>query len=348
MHYKQRIESIEYLGHILEDVNSEHWQPCISKTYQENQGFTPTNTVKALSNLGNMLSKDLLSQWLNQYNISDESSNKKIGIIMAGNIPLVGLHDLVSCMIAGHDAVIKMSRDDKVLLPYLLEQLFNKFPYWKEHITLVDKLTTYDAVIATGSNNTSRHFQYYFKHVPHLIRKNRHSVAIIKGDETKSDFELLAEDLFSYFGLGCRNVSKFYVPEPFDYPTFYDSIESFNDIKNHNKYANNHTYNKAINIMNLVKIYDNDFLILYESEQVGSPVAVCHYEFYKNDEDLQSLLQRDAEHIQCVVKSNHNPFEVTIDELKDRTFLFGEAQCPNPWDYADGVDTLQWLIERNQ
>jgi len=344
MHYKQRLDAIVFLGEILRTRNAENWSAEITKAYQENQWFTPENQLKAFKGLGDMLTEENITKWMEKYQLPENNSSKKIGLIMAGNIPLVGLHDLVCCILAGHSVVVKMSSDDKILLPALLKLLEEKFPQINAMIEMVDKLTTYDAVVATGSNNTATHFEYYFKHVPLLIRKNKHSVAILNGEETEQDFLKLGDDLFSYFGLGCRNVSKLYVPKNFDYPLFYRSIECFTDIKNHNKYANNHTYHKAINLMNLVKIYDNDFLILNESTQVSTPVAVCHYEFYEDEKQLNELLERDARYIQCMVTSESNTFKVQNKELASRSFKFGQAQSPKPWDYADGVDTLAWLI----
>lgn len=344
MDYKQRIIWVRSLGEILCELNEPEWQPVINKAYQENQWFTPDQTLKALNGLALMFSNDNVEQWTSKYDFDLPVQPLKIGLIMAGNIPLVGMHDLVSCLISGNKVVVKMSSDDKTLLPALLKLWMQKHPELSEYIELVEKLTDYDAVIATGSNNSSRYFEYYFKHVPLLIRKNKHSVAIIVGHETAEDFNKLGIDLFSYFGLGCRNVSKLYIPENFNLSLFYESIESFKEIKNHNKYANNHTFYKAINLMNLVKIYDNDFLILNESTQVSTPVAVCNYEYYSDEKHLGELISRDADFIQCIVSSESNNFQTPITELNQRSFNFGQAQNPLPWDYADGVDTVEWLL----
>ena len=267
-----------------------------------------------------------------------QPAQKKVAVIMAGNIPLVGLHDLLCVLLCGHKALVKLSDDDKVLMTWVIEKMLELDPAMKDRIEIsTERLPKdFDAVIATGSNNTNRYFEYYFKAKPSLLRKSRTSVAILTGNETPGDFLKLGADIFTYFGLGCRNVSKLYVPAGYDVTPFYEGIESFYEHINHHKYANNYTYHKAILLMNLAPHLDNNFLLLKEEEKnIASPLGVMYYEQYSSMEELQQKLEAHKDEIQCVVSKQ---------PIGDNSVPFGKAQEPGLADYADGMDTMRFLL----
>lgn len=296
-----------------------------------NPWFTTENIGHAIDGLAHMLRPEALSSWLERYPAPDASQpSKKVGLILAGNIPMVGFHDLFCVMAAGHEAVVKASAQDNVLLPALIALLNSEIRGLSWKVTWrTEKLGTVDAVIATGSNNTARYFEYYFGKYPHVIRKNRSSVAILTGAETDEQLDALGEDVFSYFGLGCRNVSKIYVHESFDIDRLFKAIYRHNEIVNHNKYANNYDYYRALWMMNLERILDNGFVILRESEAISSPVGTIFWERFSDEEALRKLLDTRKEEVQCIVSSKDIPF--------------GNSQKPELWDYADGVDTMGFL-----
>ncbi|RRO19768.1 acyl-CoA reductase [Flavobacteriaceae bacterium 14752] len=299
----------------------------------ENQWFTEENVCFALKQWAESLQENNLNHWLKSYDLDQEISAKNIGIVMAGNIPLVGFHDFLSTLISGHKIIAKLSSNDKRLLPYLAEQLIQIQPGFKSCIKFEEnQLKNYDAIIATGSNNTARYFEYYFRNKPHIIRKNRNGVAVLTGQETIEDFQKLGEDIFRFFGLGCRNVSKLYIPQNFDFDQFFKAISKFNSYIYHNKYANNYDYNKAVYLMSDTKFLDNEFLIIKEDSQISSPIGVVNYEVFDDDNSLQESLNQHREEIQCII-GNHPLCK----------FDFGQAQQPNLADYADGVDTIQFL-----
>ncbi|MFN2262367.1 MAG: acyl-CoA reductase, partial [Psychroflexus sp.] len=186
--------------------------------------------------------------------------------------------------------------NDKVLLPFLAEALIEIEPEFQNKIRFTEnKLENFDAVIATGSNNTARYFEYYFKNKPNIIRKNRNSVAVLSGRETKNELKTLGEDVFRYFGLGCRNISKLFVPKIYKFDTFFESIFEYKTYIDHHKYANNYDYNKAVYLMSSVKLLDNNFLILKEDSNYASPIGCLFYETYENEDELQNKLESDKE-----------------------------------------------------
>jgi len=333
------------LGIFLNEFITEEFSEKNNKLLQElkekaeasihyNGWFTKENVDFAISQWASALEKENLEKWLEAYPIS-EKKPKRVAVIMAGNIPLVGFHDFLSVLISGHKILIKQSTNDKQLLPILVEFLIAENAEFKNHIEFTtEKLENYDAVIATGSNNTSRYFEYYFSKVPHIIRKNRNSVAILTGKETEEELKPLGEDIFRYFGLGCRNVSKLYVPEDYDFDTFFKAMYSWNSIIHQHKYANNYDYNKAVYLMSEYKLLDNGFLILKEDNSFSSPIATLYYEKYSSQEELQQILEKEKENLQCVVSQN----------LKKDHLAFGKTQHPNLSDYADKVDTLEFLL----
>lgn len=302
---------------------------------EHNGWFTKNNLDFALQSWANALQEEHLKKWTDAYDFSG-SNPQTVAIIMAGNIPLVGFHDFVSVLITGHSVIVKQSSNDKHLLPYLAKYLEHIEPEFKGKIKFTDdKLEGFDAVIATGSNNTARYFEYYFKNKPSIIRKNRNSVAILTGNETHEQLESLADDIFRYYGLGCRNVSKMYVPKDYNFDAFFNAVFKWKDIINDSKYANNYDYNKAVYIMSEFDMLENGFLMIKEDQSFGSPIATLFYEKYTDINNLKSQLEKQSEHIQCIVAKNFSPNEIE----------FGQTQNPQLWDYADNVDTVNFLLK---
>ena len=307
----------------------------IQLSQSHNGWFTPDQVYFSLESWAEALTEENLNKWLSNYNFSEVKS-KTVGLILAGNIPLVGFHDFLSVLISGHKVLVKTSSNDQHLLPFLASYLIEVAPELKDFITFTEgKLENFDAVIATGSNNTARYFEYYFKDKPSIIRKNRNSVAILNGKESAEDLINLGEDIFRYFGLGCRNVSKLFVPEGYDFKNFFEAIFVYQDIIKYEKYANNYDYNKAVFLMSLFQLLDNGFLTIKEDSSYASPISSVFYEFYKDINDVASRLKNDADSIQCVVSNN----------LVSNSIPFGQTQKPNLWDYADNVDTLDFLLQ---
>lgn len=306
------------------------------KLAQENNGwFTRKNIIYALNGWANQLKKDNLFLWLNTYDFS-AINPQKIAIIMAGNIPLVGFHDFLAVLISGHSVIIKQSSNDKHLLPYLAKYLEHIDPYFKGKIKFTEeKLQDFDAVIATGSNNTGRYFEYYFKEKRSIIRKNRNSLAVLIGNETKEDLKALSEDIFRYYGLGCRSVSKLFVPKNYNFDAFFESIYDWHPIINDAKYANNYDYNKAVYLMSEFNLLENGFLMIKEDKSYASPIATVFYEFYDDIETLKIKLNAEKENIQCIVSKDFIDNEVN----------FGQTQNPQLSDYADNINTIKFLIK---
>lgn len=259
-------------------------------------------------------------------------------MILAGNIPLVGIHDVLSVLISGNHALIKASSQDNRLIKAVLNRLVAIEPAIAKQFTFVERLEGFDAVIATGSNNSSRYFEYYFGKVPHIIRKNRNSVAVLTGHETNEQLFSLGADIFSYFGLGCRNVSKIFIPRDYRLATFFEAIEPYHDIIDHHKYNNNYDYNKSIYLVNRNEHLDNGFLLLKEDTGLISPLAVLFYEYYDDMEELSAKLNDQSSNIQCIV--SETPLNVNSQPV-----AFGKSQSPALWDYADGVDTMDFLTK---
>lgn len=348
-----RIKAFEELGKFLnqfkptgyEKVNTvlhndlffEKMIQKIESAEHHNGWFTKENVLFSVTQWAEALTTSKLNNWLQQYTITD-TNTKTIGVIMAGNIPLVGFHDFLSVLISGHKIIVKQSSNDNQLLPFLVSYLEMVEPNFKNYISFSkDKLTNFDAVIATGSNNTARYFEYYFVNVPHIIRKNRNSIAVLTGNETKEQLHALGEDIFRYFGLGCRNVSKIFVPKGYDFDLFFKSMYAYNDIIKGAKYANNYDYNKAVYLMSNYKLLENGFLMLKEDTNYGSPIATLFYETYDSHSELTKKLEADKEKIQCVV--SNGSVENSVD--------FGSTQRPELSDYADGIDIIEFLTKIN-
>ncbi|RNC87348.1 MAG: acyl-CoA reductase [Winogradskyella sp.] len=347
MELQQRVNAFVKLGNFLSQFTPSPKEADIDKSLidgfkhqlklaeESNGWFTKKNLAFALQSWADNLSEKNLTIWTSNYSFTNIDT-KNIAIIMAGNIPLVGFHDFLSVLLSGHKVLVKQSSNDKHLLPFLSKYLEFVEPGFKGKIKFTEeKLTDFDAVIATGSNNTARYFEYYFKDKPAIIRKNRNSIAVLTGDESQEDLEALSDDIFRYYGLGCRNVSKLYVPNGYNFDEFFKAIFKWKDIINETKYANNYDYNKAVYLMSEFDMLENGFLMIKEDKSFGSPIATLFYEYYNSVEELQTLLKTQEDNIQCVVANGF-----LADEI-----LFGASQNPQLWNYADNVDTVDFLLK---
>jgi len=331
------IEVFSTLGKSLTNPGPE-LKAIIETERQYNAWFTPENVLQAITSISKMLNRADLTEWLNRYDLTENRPAKKVGLILAGNIPLVGFHDVLCVLATGNFALIKASSQDSRLIKHILQMLVNIEPAFNQQYEFVERLENFDAVIATGSNNTSRYFDYYFGKVPNIIRKNRNSVAVLTGDETSEQLFSLGHDIFDYFGLGCRNVSKLMVPKRYNFNFFFESIQTFEPIIHHNKYNNNYGYNRSIYLVGNEQHLDNNFLLLKENPSLSSPLAVIFYEYYDDLESAQRLLKQQTDSIQCVVGNA----ELNV---ANQLVPFGQSQQPALWDYADNVDTMEFLLK---
>ncbi len=322
-------------GVLHNDIFFESFKNSIASAKQHNGWFTGENVLHALTQWSEALTHENIGKWLDAYEIKDIPA-KKVAIVMAGNIPLVGLHDFMSVLLFGHAVTVKLSSNDKQLLPLLAKYLIYSCDDFKGKIEFTEEqLGPFDAAIATGSNNTARYFDYYFRKKPAIIRKNRNSVAVLTGKETTEQLNALGKDIFTYYGLGCRSVSKLFVPENYDFKDFFETIYDHHPIIEHTKYANNYDYNKAVYLMSLFNILENGFLMLKEDENYASPIATVFYERYSDLNTLKTKLEADKDKIQCIVAHNFSENEVA----------FGQTQHPQLWDYADGIDVIDFLLK---
>lgn len=305
----------------------------LSKSY--NGWFTENNIQFAFKSWEEALNEENLLKWTSKYNL-EKSPNHKIAMVLAGNIPLVGFHDFLSVLVSGNLVIAKLSSNDKLLLPYLTNYLIAIETEFENKIVFTEgRLENFDAVIATGSNNTARYFEYYFGKYPNIIRKNRNSVAVLSGNETSEELINLSNDIFRYFGLGCRNVSKLFIPKDYNFDAFFKAVFTWKEVINDNKYINNYDYNKAVYLMSNINLLDNEFLLLKEDTNFSSPISVTFYEYYDSLESVKENLIAEKDNIQCVVSSLGIENEIN----------FGETQNPKLWDYADNIDTLNFLIK---
>lgn len=331
------IEVFAELGKILKNkLYKNELDEVITKAYHQNTWFTPEYIHFAIENICNQyLDSDKLFQWLKKYEEKPVKTTSKVGIVMAANIPLVGFHDLLCVLISGHHAIIKPSARDKVLIKNITELLINLEPAFNEKIETVERLSGFDAVIATGNNNSLRYFEYYFGKYPSVIRGNRNSLAILDGNESPEELKSIGTDIFTYYGLGCRSVSALLVPQDYSFDRFYEAIQSFESVIEHNKYKNNYDYNKSLLLLNRDKHLDNGFLILIPSEKIASPMASLNYMQYSNKEDIEKKLSVFKSSLQCIIsKKSVKGFNVVTP---------GKSQIPSLTDYADNIDTMDFL-----
>ena len=329
MNLKVRLGMVEALRIYLTDQSNE-WKETKKKAFASNGWFIEDFIDLAIKNIiEKFLNKDELMKWVDYYHLDDNIIPKKIGVVMAGNIPLVGFHDFLAIFISGHKQCIKLSSKDNILLKHITSFLVSLNKEFADYFSFEERLNGCDAYITTGSNNTSRYFEYYFGKYPSIIRKNKTSVAILNGNETLAELEKLADDICLYFGLGCRNVTKVYVPENYQFENFLNAFKKYSFFYDHKKYRNNYDYYLTLQIMNAQYYMTNNVIVLTENESIFSPISQVHYSFYKNSKDVESMLRLNEE-VQCIVGKEHVPF--------------GSSQQPSLFNYADGADTMAFLL----
>ncbi len=340
-----RVRAFARLGEAISAYINRSGEPALLAFFDQvvaqsthlNPWFTRDNVLNAMRGISQLLNTEALQHWVSNYHIPTMPKPATIAVIMAGNIPLVGFHDFLSVLMSGHIFLGKPSSADQVLLPALASKLCEIEPGFEAHIRFeMGQLRNFDAVIATGSNNSARYFDYYFGKYPHIIRANRSSVAVLNGNETEQDFRRLYDDICMFFGLGCRNVSKVYLPENHPPALLMEALHDFSNIADHTKYFNNYEYNKALFLINQTPHYDNGFLLLKKDQAFASPVSVLHFEHYNDANNLEAELRFNSEQLQCIVSK---------DAFFNDSVPFGQAQFPKLTDYADGIDTMRFLME---
>lgn len=346
---QQRISAFEKLGAFLKsffenlnrdsrtiDSNNPRFEGLkqqITLAQEHNGWFTGENIRFALNHWASLLTPSNIQTWLAPYSL-DCVVPKRIAVVTAGNIPLVGWHDVLSVLISGHYLLVKQSSNDVHLLPFLIKYLEYVEPKFKGYTSFTcGKIESFDAVIATGSNNSARYFEYYFRKKPSIIRKHRNSIAVLNGNETTEDLKLLSDDIFRYYGLGCRNVSKLFVPKEYDFNKIFEALYHWYPVIDNTKYANNYNYNKAIYLMGADRFFENGFLMIREANHYASPIATLFYEYYDDNTLLKATINADKHLLQCVVSKG----------FLDGETAFGETQKPQLWDYADANDSMTFL-----
>lgn len=331
MNIEKRIAAFASLGYYLLE-NPVLLQEVVNKTFIYNTWFTKENTNRALQNIAKeFLNKEKLQNWISTYDLQHTTYDSKIiAIVAAGNIPMVAFHDILCVLISGNQLQLKLSEKDKYLLPFIFEKLTEIEPEFKDKISVQFKLENFDAIIATGSNNTARYFEYYFSKYKNIIRKNRNSIAILAGNETKEDIENLGHDIFDYFGLGCRNVSKIFVPKDFDLLSLKHGFANHRDVMQHTQYMNNLDYQRTLYLMNQTPLIDIDFINIVENKSLHSPISCLHAERYENIDEVNSFIFDEKDNLQCIIGKDYLPF--------------GKSQQPALSDYADNIDTMKFIL----
>ena len=333
MQLQERIDALSGLGDYLDTFSTEELTEIAHRAKYNNPWFTEANVFHSIKGIIKFLKRDRLKQLSESYDINDP--DKVVGLIFAGNIPLVGFHDLLCVLLSGNKAMVKLSSKDEVLPKFIIDLLQEVSPALSEKITVVDRLKNFDAVIATGSNNTSRYFEYYFGKYPNIIRKNRTSIAVLTGDESHEELEALADDMLLYFGLGCRNVSKILVPKDYNFEKLFNALNKYQDIINHHKYSNNYDYYKSIYLVNREPFLDTGYILFKEEKQLVSPLSVVFYEYYDDLEKAKEYVKQHDENLQCVVATQNLQIDNAVKP--------GKAQLPEVDDFADRVDTMEFL-----
>jgi hypothetical protein len=332
MNLQQRINAFAQLRDVFLQPDEE-LDSVLDKTETHNPWFTRMHCELMLQNFAeNYLSKGKLEAWAKKYGQLPEK-NLTVGLVLAGNIPFVGMHDILSVLLCGYRAKIKLSSKDEYFFPYLHKKLKEANQGFHDKMIFAERLKDFDAIIATGSNNSARYFEHYFGKYPHIIRKNRTSIAVLTGNESEGEMTALGKDVFYYFGLGCRNVSKLYLPSGFEPQILFKIWDKFNYVIDNNKYKNNYDYNRALMLLNQVPHFANDFFFLTENQNLFSPLAILYFEYYTSKNDLEQKLNPLGENVQCIVAK------------ADGNTLFGQTQFPELSDYADKADTMKFLME---
>jgi hypothetical protein len=339
MSINKRIEGLARLGDYLKNDPTE-MHSIMVQAELNNPWFSQNYIKYALQAISERyLDRRSLVEWTEGYEKVHDPKVKTVGLVMAGNIPLVGLHDIICVVVSGHKAIVKLSERDNLLIPFLLRKWSEFDPDINRKIELVDHLKGYDAVIATGSDNSSRYFEYYFRTVPHIIRKNRNGIAVLQGNESEVDLERLWVDIFTYYGLGCRNVSKIYVPKGYEFNLLLKVLAENSNPILHPKYKNNFEYNHAICVINRIPFLTNDVILMVEDSNISSRIGMIHYEYYDGIPELTASIVSDLSKIQCVVSQCQLGDIPVID--------FGDSQKPHLYNYADGIDTMSFLLRLN-
>lgn len=332
---ENKLNLLETLGKKLVSTDNELLNQAKISAERRNRWFTQEFIDFALLSISeNFLNKEKMTKWLSKYDLSSLDQNQTIGLILAGNLPLVGFQDIITCFILGMNVKLKLSSKDEVLTKYIIKELQEIDPSW--NCEIIERLQGYDKVIATGSNNTNRYFEYYFKQVPNLLRTNRNSIAILNGKESDQELEALADDIFMFFGHGCRNISRMFLPEGYDTTKLFPYFKNYEHLHHHKLYMDNYDYTRTILLMNQTDHYANEFVMLKEEDHLQSRLATVNFSFYKTDAEIADYISTNENDIQCVVSQPSEAWN---------SFNFGEAQKPELWDYADNVDVVEFLLK---
>jgi len=332
---ENRIDGLVKLGNSLQDKDNIDFIQVKLKAERLNKWFTQDFLNFAIKSISeNFLNKKKIETWLSKYDISSIHKEQTVGLILAGNLPLVGFQDILTCFILGINLKVKMSSKDETLTKYVLNKLRQIDENWKCEV--VERLSGFDKVIATGSNNTNRYFEYYFKDVPSLLRTNRNSIAILTGKETKEELEYLADDIFMFFGQGCRNISKLFIPKNYDIVKLFPHFDKYKHLHFHKLYMDNYDYTRTLFLMNGTQHYANEFIMLKEDENLQSRLATLNYSFYSDELEIINFLKENEKDIQCIISNESKSWT---------SFKFGDAQKPELWDYADDIDTVEFLLK---
>lgn len=334
MTLQKTINALCRVGQIFSTAENVDLQTAAHKAYAKNKWFSAENIELSLSYWGKKLTLPQLQQWIEKEGIEENSAPKTVGIVSAGNIPLVGLHDVVSALLAGHKVKVKLSTDDEPLMLFFIQQFTLANPTLGQNIQAVDKLEGIDAAIATGSNNTARYFEYYFGKYPNIIRKNRNSIAVLTGNESVETMQKIGFDMMSYFGKGCRNVTQLWAPQGYDWVKFLDALQGYVYLADHNKYVNNYHYHRAILLLNKDEHLDAGFLLVREDRKIYSPIGMVNYAYYNDINEVKDFITQNTDSIQCVVSEN---------PAIENAVSPGQTQNPELWEYADGVNTVAFL-----
>lgn len=332
---QNKIKSLVSLGKILSDENNETWQAIKNRAERNNRWFTQKFMNFAVESIvENYLNEEKLNNFLTNYNLSIVDTTKTVGLILAGNIPLVGFHDVLCCFVLGLPTKIKLSSKDEFLIKYVIQELQKLDKNWTCEI--VERLKNFDKVIATGSNNTNRYFEYYFKDVPSLLRNNRNSIAILNAKESEAELNALADDVFMFFGQGCRNISHLFLPKGYDVTTLFKHFKDYEYLHHEKLYMDNYDYTRTLFLMNQTDHYANEFIMLKEDDKLQARLATLHFSFYENEEEIQNYIIDNHKDIQCVISQQNKLW---------KAYNFGKAQKPELWDFADNVDTIEFLLK---
>lgn len=355
MDLQKRIDAFVKLGKFLSYFKTENYNPDLTDSITKkhfyifneiikncnlyNKWFIEENVRYAITSISKCLTEDNIQKWIYTYSgkIKYKKKAVRVGVVMAGNIPIVGFHDFLCVLISGNKFIGKLSSQDNKLLPAIINVLTDIEPEFKDFIELTeDRLTSFDAIIATGSNNTSRYFEYYFGKYKNIIRKNRNAVAVLSGNETLSELKALSDDIFMYFGLGCRNVSKIFIHKHYSFEKLFQAFEKYRKVIDLEKYKNNYDYYKSVYLINKTNYIDNGFTLLKEDSSFSSPISVLYYEFYDDKDVLNNYLENNSDKIQCII-SNDKGIKSAVP--------MGTSQNPGLSDYADGIDTMEFLLK---